>query len=347
LKRLFSFVQSNNINLNLDYQKCIIGIKENGFSSTALEVFQYQYKNVKIYRRFSDLLGRNPKNVSDLKQIPFLPISFFKSNSIKNSTFTKYQEVFSSSGTTGANLSQHFIPNVEEYENNFKMNFEYFYGPLKNYVVIGLLPSYLERKGSSLIYMVNQMIKISNHQESGFYLNEHDQLINALRKLVLLEKKILLIGVSFALLDLVENHKKELHELDLSNLIVMETGGMKGRRKEIVRPELHKLLQNGFGIDSIASEYGMTEMLSQSYAKKDGLFQCPPTLQFLLRDTEDPLSVVVDGKVGGINFIDLANVSSLSFVATQDLGRKINDNTFEILGRFDNSDIRGCNLMVI
>lgn len=331
----------------MNYLECIEEINTHGFEETAIKVFHYQYQNLIVYQQFCDLLHKQPSQVNRLKDIPFLPISFFKTHSIKNSIFNNYNTIFKSSGTTGDTLSQHYIPSVKDYEANFKMNFEYFYGQVDDYVVLGLLPSYLERKGSSLIYMVNQMIEDSQHEESGFFLNNYNQLIHLLTELSSTSKKVLLIGVSFALLDLVEQHSKQLHTLDLSNLVVMETGGMKGRRKEIIRKELHKQLQKGFQIDSIASEYGMTEMLSQSYAKKNGHFQCPPTLRFLLRDTEDPLSYVTQGKVGGINFVDLANVNTLSFVATQDLGKEISLNTFEILGRFDHSDVRGCNLMMM
>lgn len=331
----------------MNYSTCIQSIKDKGFELTALEVFKYQYKNVLVYQKFCDLLHKNPNTVQQLTEVPFLPITFFKDYEIKNKKFSRFSEVFTSSGTTGSTPSKHFVPEVKEYEANFKMNFEHFYGPIEDNVILGLLPSYLERTGSSLIYMVNSMIAESNFSESGFFLNNHQDLLAALKSITEKGKKALLIGVSFALLDLAENYAKELNELNLTRVIVMETGGMKGKRKEMIRQELHQKLSLGFGKSVIASEYGMTEMLSQSYAKENGFFECPPTLRFLIRDTEDPLNYVEPGRVGGINFIDLANVNTLSFVATQDLGKQLSSTTFEILGRFDHSDIRGCNLMTM
>lgn len=331
----------------MDYFTCIDSIHKKGFELTALEVFKFQYNQVPVYQEFCNLLNKSPENVSQLTELPFLPISLFKQYEIKNTKFSSFSKVFTSSGTTSSRPSQHFIPKIEEYEANFKMNFEHFYGPMQDYVILGLLPSYLERSGSSLIYMVNHMINQSKFNESGFFLNNYDELLATLMAVSKQGKKCLLIGVSFALLEFAENYSQELHQLDLSNLILMETGGMKGKRKEIIREELHQQLKFGFGKSGIASEYGMTEMLSQSYAIKNGVFECPPSLQFMLRDTEDPLNYVKETKVGGINFIDLANVSSLSFVATQDLGKQISSNTYEVLGRFDHSDIRGCNLMMM
>jgi len=331
----------------LDYFACIDSIHKKGFELTALEVFKFQYEHVPVYQRFCNLLNKHPENVHQLTDLPFLPISFFKQYEIKNISFSSFSEIFTSSGTTSSTPSQHFIPKIEEYEANFKMNFEHFYGSSQDYVILGLLPSYLDRTGSSLIYMVNHMIDQSKFKESGFFLNNYEELLATLKLVLKQKKKVLLIGVSFALLDFAESYSQELHHLDLSNLILMETGGMKGKRKEIIREELHHKLNLGFGTKCVASEYGMTEMLSQSYARSNGTFECPPSLTFLLRDTEDPFSYLGYNRVGGINFIDLANVSSLSFVATQDLGKKTSSNTFEVLGRFDHSDIRGCNLMTI
>ena len=314
---------------------------EADFEKTSLQVFQFQYEHNLVYQKFCQHLNIQPQQVKTLKDIPFLPIEFFKSHEILSST-EKIVETFTSSGTTGNLTSKHLVTNLSLYEKSFINAFEGFYGAIKDFTTLALLPAYLERKGSSLIYMANYFIENSNDPESGFYLDELDELASLLEKLDAAGKKILLIGVSFALLDLVEKH-----QFHLKNTIIMETGGMKGRRKEMIRKELHQILKMGFGAESIHSEYGMTELLSQAYSKGNGIFHCPSHMQILLRDPEDALSYVADGKTGGINVIDLANLNSCSFIATQDLGKKINKNAFEILGRFDNSDIRGCNLMVL
>ncbi|SFZ89588.1 Acyl-protein synthetase, LuxE [Flaviramulus basaltis] len=311
------------------------------FENLALQVFRFQFENNSVYRSFCDLLCKHPSDVKTIKDIPFLPIQFFKTHNILSSKET-IKTTFTSSGTTGSATSKHHITDLNIYKQSFKKGFEQFYGTIEDYVILGLLPSYLEREGSSLIYMVDNMIKISNHTESGFYLNNISELIETLIKLDSEGKKVLLIGVSFALLDLVETHK-----FKLKNTIIMETGGMKGRRKELIRNELHKKLKEGFGVNSIHSEYGMTELLSQAYSKGHGVFNCPPWMKILTRDTEDALTIQNTGKAGGINVIDLANINSCSFIATQDLGRVNNDGSFEVIGRFDNSDIRGCNLMVL
>lgn len=314
---------------------------EGDFLHTTLQVFQFQYQNNFVYQKFCDLLKVKPEQVKSLAEIPFLPIEFFKSHQILSST-EKIEETFTSSGTTGNLTSKHLVTDLSLYEKSFIKAFESFYGPIEDYTTLALLPAYLERKGSSLIYMANYFIEHSNHPESGFYLNELDELATLLKKLDAEGKKILLIGVSFALLNLVEKH-----QFNLKNTTIMETGGMKGRRKEMIRKELHQILKKGFGVKNIHSEYGMTELLSQAYSQGNGIFHCPKHMQLLIRDTEDALSYVPDEKTGGINVIDLANLNSCSFIATQDLGKKINKNAFEILGRFDNSDIRGCNLMVL
>ena len=284
---------------------------------------------------------RHPGEVNRLEDIPFLPIQFFKSHEVVSSR-ENVIKTFTSSGTTGSFPSKHLVTDVSIYEKSFNLGFEKFYGPLENYVILALLPSYLEREGSSLIYMVNSLIEQSKHPESGFYLNDLDKLKNQLKNLDDSGKKVLLIGVSFALLDLVE-----AYSFQLKNTIVMETGGMKGRRKELIREELHQKLKTGFGVDAIHSEYGMTELLSQAYSKGDGIFFTPKWMRLFTRDTEDALLLQEPGKTGGINIIDLANINSCSFIATQDLGRVNADGSFEIIGRFDNSDIRGCNLMVL
>jgi phenylacetate-coenzyme A ligase PaaK-like adenylate-forming protein len=311
------------------------------FEEAALKIFKHQFDNNKVYRSFCDLLYVHPSDVKNVEQIPFLPIQFFKTHRVLSSE-NSIKQTFTSSGTTGSTTSKHCVTDLEIYKQSFRKGFESFYGTIEDYVVLALLPSYLERDGSSLVYMVNDMIAQSKHTESDFYLDNLDELKETLIKVDKSHKKILLIGVSFALLDLVESHR-----FNLKNTIVMETGGMKGRRKELVRSELHTILQKGFGVKTIHSEYGMTELLSQAYSNGNGVFKSPKWMKILTRDTEDALTIQSQGKTGGINIIDLANVNSCSFIATQDLGRVLNDTNFEVVGRFDNSDIRGCNLMVL
>lgn len=311
------------------------------FEKKALEVFKFQAKNNNVYRTFLRFLNTNIENVSCLEEIPFLPIEFFKSHRIISSK-EKPEKVFLSSGTTQSLQSKHFVSDLAIYEKSFLKAFSNFYGNIKDYIVLALLPSYLERKGSSLIYMVNALIKKSEHLKSNFYLHNLEDLANTLTELDSKGKKVLLIGVSFALLDLVETYT-----FSLKNTIVMETGGMKGKRKELIRADLHKKLSKGFGVNKIHSEYGMTELLSQAYSKGNGIFKCPPWMKVFIRDTEDALTLLPYEKTGGINIIDLANINSCSFIATQDLGKLHTNNSFEILGRFDNSDVRGCNLMVL
>tara|TARA_R110000744_G_scaffold160236_5_gene276534 strand:+ start:73 stop:1050 length:978 start_codon:yes stop_codon:yes gene_type:complete len=323
-------------------QNAIFDIRsENEFLIQALRIFKFQYTNNSVYRTFCEYLNVDPNTVKSIKQIPFLPIEFFKSKSVVSSPELE-EIIFTSSGTTGNETSKHFVTDLSLYEKSYLRAFKQFYGNIEDYCVLALLPSYLERTGSSLIYMVEDLIAKSNHPKSGFFLNEYAQLYQLLLKLQKTDTKILIIGVSFALLEFTEQY-----QLSLKNTIVMETGGMKGRRKEIVRQELHQLLTAGFGVDEIHSEYGMTELLSQGYSKGGGIFDCPTWMKILVRDTEDPLSFQKFGKTGGVNVIDLANINSCSFIATQDLGKINDDGTFEIIGRFDNSDIRGCNLMVL
>ena len=314
---------------------------EQTFNELALEVFNHQFNNNKVYRSFCDLLYVHPSEVKCVEDIPFLPIQFFKTHHVLSSS-DPIQRTFTSSGTTGSITSSHFVTDLNIYETSFTKGFEAFYGTPEDYVVLALLPSYLEREGSSLIYMVDAFIKQSNHPESGFYLNNLAELKDSLIHLDSIGKKVLLIGVSFALLDLVETY-----QFNLKHTIIMETGGMKGRRKELIRDELHAQLKQGFGVDTIHSEYGMTELLSQGYSKGNGFYNCPPWMRILTRDTEDALSIQPMGKTGGINVIDLANINSCSFIATQDLGRVHANGSFEVIGRFDYSDIRGCNLMVL
>jgi Acyl-protein synthetase, LuxE len=294
-----------------------------------------------VYRQFCEHLKVEEQQVKSLTQIPFLPIQFFKSHDVVTGN-NPIQTTFSSSGTTGMTSSKHFVTDLSLYESSYRQAFSQFYGNIENYVVLALLPSYLEREGSSLIYMVKDLIEWSQNSDSGFYLHNYDALIEKLIALDQSGQNVLLIGVTYALLDLIEKQK-----FQLQNTIIMETGGMKGKRKELIREELHELLCNGFGVNSLHSEYGMTELLSQAYSLGKGVFECPPWMQILIRDTEDALHYVADGKSGGINIIDLANLNSCAFIATQDLGKKNPNATFEVLGRFDNSDIRGCNLLVL
>jgi phenylacetate-coenzyme A ligase PaaK-like adenylate-forming protein len=311
------------------------------FEDLALKVFKFQFENNIVYRSFCDLLYKHPVDVKSISDIPFLPIQFFKSHEVLSTNNTA-EKTFTSSGTTGSITSKHLVTDIKLYEESYLKGFKHFYGNLEDYVVLALLPSYLERDGSSLIYMANDLIAKSKQLESGFYLNNLEELAKTLNQLETRGQKTLLIGVSFALLDLVEQF-----QFDLKHTLVMETGGMKGRRKEIVRQELHNKLQSGFGVSQIHSEYGMTELLSQAYSKGNGIFECPPWMKILTRDTEDALTLQQSQKTGGINVIDLANINSCSFIATQDLGKVNTSGQFEIIGRFDNSDIRGCNLMAL
>ncbi|HBK72463.1 MAG TPA: acyl transferase [Flavobacteriaceae bacterium] len=313
---------------------------DDDFEQLALQIFKHQAVNNVVYSQFLKHLNISILSVKHLKDIPFLPIQFFKSHKVLSST-QKPQETFTSSGTTGSLTSKHYVTDLSIYENSYLKAFTRFYGEIEEITVLALLPSYLERNGSSLIYMVDDLIKKSNNTESGFFLNNLDELAQKLIKLTKKGQKTLLIGVSFALLDLIKTY-----QFQLKNTIVMETGGMKGRRKELIRTELHNILKKGFGVENIHSEYGMTELLSQAYSDGNGIFKTPPWMKIVIRDTEDPLQLLSNNQTGGINIIDLANVNSCSFIATQDLGKVYSNSTFEVLGRFDNSDIRGCNLML-
>lgn len=316
-----------------------IGSKKE-FEKITLKVFRYQYDNNTVYRDFCKFLNKDKHNVKSVKEIPFLPIQFFKTHEVLSSA-NPVQVTFTSSGTTGMVTSRHLVTDTDYYDQSFRLAFSQFYGNIEDYAVLALLPSYLEREGSSLIYMVEDLILGSGNPNSGFYLHNHDELIAKLTALDNAGQNVILIGVTYALLDLIE--KQQFH---LKNTIIMETGGMKGRRREMIREELHEVLCSGFGVSKIHSEYGMTELLSQAYSLGDGIFECPPWMDILIRDTEDALTYIDHGKTGGINVIDLANINSCSFIATQDLGKKYLNQSFEVLGRFDNSDIRGCNLMV-
>jgi phenylacetate-coenzyme A ligase PaaK-like adenylate-forming protein len=318
----------------------LLTITPENFIREALKIFRYQVENNSIYGEYIRRIGCDLDEVNSLETIPFIPISFFKTHDIivKNKVPEK---IFLSSGTTGMVRSRHLVSNLSLYKESFTGAFTYFFGAITNYTILALLPSYLEQGDSSLVYMITDLIKQSNKSESGFYLNDYDLLSKKLTALDASGEKVLLIGVSYALLDLIEKH-----HFSLKNTLIMETGGMKGRRKEMIKSELHTILKRGFGVSKIYSEYGMTELLSQAYSMGNDYFQTPPWMKVLIREVEDPFSILPVGKSGGINIIDLANKYSCSFIATQDLGRLLPNGSFEVLGRYDHSDIRGCNLMV-
>jgi phenylacetate-coenzyme A ligase PaaK-like adenylate-forming protein len=325
-----------------DLQRRIFSIKSTeDFWAISLEVFEYQYNNNVIYQDFINRLGRRSLKPKSPFEIPFLPVEFFRNHKILTGNFP-VEMVFESSGTTGVTSGKHYVNDLKLYEESFMRSFRLFYGEPEEFLIAALLPSYTERKGSSLVYMADKLIRISRNRFSGFYKNNLDGLVQTLKNAREEKQKVLLLGVSFALVDLAENQSP-----DLSGVIVMETGGMKGRRKELTRSELHSVLKEKLNVQAIHSEYGMTELLSQSYSKEDGIFFSPPWMKIIIRDPLDPLTLY--GKpagTGGINIIDLANINSCFFIATGDLGRVNENGSFEILGRFDNSDVRGCNLMV-
>ena len=325
-----------------DIEKKIFEIKsESEFQLLALTIFKYQYETNLIYKTFVDSLKINANELKDFKHIPFLPIEFFKSKKVICGNLSPDSICFSSSGTTGQITSKHYVNSISLYEDSFSKGFAHFYGDVKDYCVLALLPSYLEKGGSSLVYMANQLIKDSEHSLSGFYLHNLDELVNTISELKKRNQKTILLGVSYALLDLAEQN------ITLNDhFIVMETGGMKGKREELTKRELHQTLKNKFNIKTIQSEYGMTELLSQSYALSNGIFKSVPWKRILIRDISDPFSYVMEGKTGGVNVIDLANLYSCSFIETKDLGKHYADHSFEIVGRFDVSDLRGCNLLI-
>ena len=310
------------------------------FEQIAIEIFKFQAANVPIYAQYIKNLGINPVDVTKIQEIPFLPVELFKSKEIIAAN-KQAEVVFMSSGTTGMVRSHHYVADAELYKRSFLNGFERFYGQPSDYCMLALLPSYLERDGSSLVYMMDELIKQSNHPSSGFYLHNIDEMAQKLTELDASGQKVLLVGVTFALLDLVEKF-----QFNLKNTIVMETGGMKGKRRELPRPELHTILCERMGVKTIHSEYGMTELLSQGYSFGNGIFATPPWMKVLIRDTNDPFSYNATGHSGGINIIDLANLYSCAFLELKDLGKTYENGQFEVLGRFDNSDIRGCNLLV-
>jgi len=326
----------------MDFQERIFNIKnQTEFWEIALEVFNYQYSKNAIYRDFILSLGKDGSKIKTLYEIPFLPVEFFRNHKILTGDLP-VEMIFESSGTTRASTGKHFVNDLNLYEESFLKAFRLFYGMPDEFLIAALLPSYTERGNSSLVYMADNLIRRSRNPHSGFYKSNIGDLLLTIKKAKEEDRKVLLLGVSFALLDLAENYSP-----DLSGVIVMETGGMKGRRKELTRSELHSVLKDKLNLLSVHSEYGMTELLSQAYSKGDGIFYCPPWMKVVIRDPQDPLTVYPEpGKTGGINIIDLANINSCAFIATGDLGKLHDDGGFEVMGRFDNSDIRGCNLLV-
>jgi len=322
--------------LRLELQKKILSITPFTFDAIALEVFHFQYQNNKFYRNWVDLLGIEIKKVNTIEKIPFLPIGFFKSHIIKSLEWEE-EKVFTSSGTTGAITSRHFVRSLDWYKQISKIGFEQFYGELKDFEFYALLPSYLEREGSSLVKMLADFIEISGNK-GGFYLYNHEELLREISNAS--KKQKILVGVTYALLDLAEK------ATDLSKCTVMETGGMKGKRKEMIREDVHDVLCKDLKLNDIHSEYGMTELLSQAYSKGAGIFECTKTIKVLVREATDPLEILPNNKSGLINIIDLGNLDTCSFIATDDIGIVRNDQTFRVLGRMDGADIRGCNLMV-
>ena len=308
------------------------------FEALALELFDYQMENNPIYAPYAALIlkGKIPANIYE---IPFLPIDFFKQEQIICQG-KGVEEVFLSSGTTGEQ-SKHLIADLSLYKKSYLNTFQQFYGDINDYCILALLPNYQEREGSSLIYMVNDLIAKSEHPKSGFYLNNLAELSETIKELEGKGQKVILFGVTYALLDLAAQYPQLLR-----HTLIMETGGMKGKRKELLKEEIHQLLQDAFLTENIHSEYGMTELLSQGYSKGKNIFNAPPWMKILIRDVNDPLSIIGNNKTGGINVIDLANIYSCPFIATQDLGKQFDDDSFSVLGRFDNSDVRGCNLLV-
>jgi phenylacetate-coenzyme A ligase PaaK-like adenylate-forming protein len=352
--------------MSLQWNDKVFGVKEENFEALALEVFRFQAENNPVYKDFLQALKVDPVNIRAITRIPFLPVRFFKSHEIKTTAFQP-EAIFESSGTSGYTNSRHLVKDISWYEDSFTKGFEIFYGPVNDHCIIGLLPSYLERKGSSLVYMVERLIHLSEHPQSGFYLDEHEKLFAVLSELEKRQQKTLLIGVTFALLDFAEKYS-----LPLRHTVVMETGGMKGRREEMIRQQVHDILKKSFSLDHIHSEYGMTELLSQAYSKGEGIFNCPPWMKVMVRDDDDPLHVQslvmsresgvgsqepgtqltthhspLTSLTGTINIIDLANIFSCSFIATDDVGKLNEDGSFEVLGRVDGSDLRGCSLMVV
>ncbi len=340
-----STIDNKTMNYFKSFSEQLERLDASNFDELALSLFRFQARENTVYKAYLDARGIKPENVNRVKDIPFLPIGFFKSHQVVCGDPAMYSDFYSSSGTTGQITSRHYIWSSDFYLNHSVELFESFYGSLEDFHVLALLPAYLERKGSSLVAMADCFIKKSNSEHSGFYLYNYQELIEKLRYLKAAGdcRKVLLLGVTFALLDLAEQFADQFPQIE--NLIVMETGGMKGRRKEMIREEVHNIYKDAFKISSVHSEYGMTELMSQAYSKGDGKYFLPKSMMVFLRDVNDPLSWSSKAQ-GGVNIVDLANFHSCAFIETQDLGKYSEDGSLEILGRFDNSEVRGCNLMV-
>ncbi|MBX6380750.1 MAG: acyl transferase [Thermoflavifilum aggregans] len=323
-----------------DFKAQLFSVSSETFEAKAIELFHYQYHAVSVYRTFVDHLHINPQEVKQLTDIPFLPVASFKYHAVTDETDPLPACYFESSTTTGLTPSRHYVRDPELYRKSLVKGFQQFYGPLDQYAILGLLPHYLERPHSSLIFMVREWMDLSQHPENGFYLNDTQALSHKLRELEARQQPTILLGVTYALLDFAAQYP-----MPLRHTIVMETGGMKGRRREMIREEVHEMLQKAFQVDCIHAEYGMAELLSQAYARCKGQFACPPWMRVLVRDSYDPMDVRLEGQ-GVLNIIDLANVHSCAFLATEDVGRVYADGSFEVLGRLDASEWRGCNLLV-
>lgn len=321
------------------FEDLIYQVNDHTFPEIALRLFHFQALSNPVYKEYLAGIGIDPHLVERMEDIPFLPITFFKSRSVKTGQWEE-EITFTSSGTTQTETSRHHVRSKAFYAKNAARCFNMFYGKPEDFVMLAMLPSYAERAGSSLIYMVDQFIRAGGHPSSGFVTNDHQALALKLSELLKAGARVMLWSVTFAILDFAESH-----EMDLDGCIVIETGGMKGRRTEITRDELHRILMQRLHLRQVSSEYGMTELMSQAYSLRNGIFGVPPWMKVMVRDPEDPFGRLPAGRVGGINIIDLANIHSCAFVETQDLGRAGQDGNFEVLGRLDNSDIRGCNLL--
>lgn len=319
----------------------VFTVDSSNFEQIALQVYNYQYTHVPVYNEFCTHLGRTPDTVTRIEEIPFMPVELFKTHRVI-ATGQPLSNIFESSGTTGSVSSKHFVGDPALYEQSFLTAFQKFYGKPEDYVILAMLPSYLERSNSSLVYMADKLIKLSNQRESGFFMHLTEKLIIILNDLRMRKQKTILIGVTFALLDFAEQFR-----INFPDLIVMETGGMKGRREEMTRKEVHDKLTKAFGVPTIHSEYGMTELLSQGYSYGNGVFKSPPWMKIIARDMYDPMRHLPPNQTGAVNVIDLANLHSCSFIATGDIGKVSDDGSFEILGRMDNTELRGCNLMYV
>lgn len=331
------------MNLEEELRQSVFNISgDEAFNELALKIFRFQYETNAIYHEFSNLLRKDPINTGHYLQVPFLPISLFRDQKIISGDDPEYDKIFTSSRTTGSTPSRHYIKDLKLYEESFTRSFKLFYGEPEKFRFLALLPGYLERQGSSLVYMLDYLIRKTRRNGSGFFLHDMVSLKNQLLEQRSDPGTTILFGASYALIDFAENFP-----VDISGVTVMETGGMKGRRKEMIREELHNILCRGLNVERIHSEYGMTELLSQAYSSVKGIYSTPPWMKILIRDVNDPLQFLSYGQTGGISIIDLANLYSCSFIATQDLGILHEDGSFEVVGRFDDSDARGCNLMVV